>query len=695
MHGCPFYAENAILDAHLEVFPMFSSMSIRNVCTFIFVSCFAVSVSAEPQLSVQLDRSVIYEGESFTYYFAVSDANPVAENVSPDTSAWTDFDVQQTGRQTIKQGGSSFTMTVNGRTVRDDRTAVSYQTLFRYVLTPKRTGSLTIPLPLVTIEGNTLQPQSFSVDEGERQLLPNYAIAVRVLEPDKQDTVFLTITTNRSRLYPLQPLDVTLLIHIKSLSGRFAEVDPLSLLNQPSRLQIPWAEDDPKGFQASQRLETWLTGFLVRSPRRGFAINDYVSSGFGNFGFGADPFQRTLQQFAPPPQQVKRMDAIGNETTYWEYRFTRSLFPQEFGNYSFGPVTLKGVLPIADPSNPDEIVGQRIYAVAKPVNVAVADVPQEHRPADYIGAFGSFRWDALLTPLQAKVGDPLTLTLRLSGQGSTVNIRPIDLSANPDVTENFRIHMPPTEEIIGQTCTFIYTVRPQKSGTFFFPPISISVFDVNTEQFVSMQSLPIPLVISESESLQSTVPFSGVSHDVQLLEGGLFANKTTLSESLPMLSFTQWAVAVSLFCGSYAVIAVVVLLLRCQWTNPRQQRQRGALSRAKSRLAAISSVLRRKNSDLVEISSELLGVFFGYIADKTEGTEQGMTTSDACRQLSECRVPESLVNAVRSALESLDAVKYGGLDIRSLDEQARLAGTLLQQLERERMRWERFDTFER
>jgi len=194
------------------------------------------------------------------------------------------------------------------------------------------------------------------------------------------------------------------------------------------------------------------------------------------------------------------------------------------------------------------------------------------------------------------------------------------------------------------------------------------------------------LEIAEAEAVQSATLFGNVAPsvgDIQLLEGGLFANKTTFSETFPPVTFVQWAAALSLLLGLYVIIAVGVLLLRRQWTNPRQQRQRGALNRAKFRLNAISSALRSKNSvNLVELSSELQGVFFGYIADKRDGTEQGMTTSDACRQLLENQVPESLVSAVRSALESLDAVKYGGMDIRSLDELTTIAGTLLRQLDR-------------
>jgi len=620
-------------------------MSIRNVFTLIFFCFSVVSASAEPQLAVQLDRSVLYEGESFLYKLILSDTSPINPNVTPDVSAWTDFDVQLVGRQTGQRGGSFFSMTINGRTVRDDRTAAAYFTQFNYMLTPKRTGSQTIPLPKVPLDSKTLQPQSFSVDEGNRQISADYSAAVQVLPPEDQDIVFMTIETNRKRLYPMQPLEITLIMQIKGLPAPFDQTDPLSLPQQLPQLHIPWSAEIPKGFQAMSK-----------------------------------PDNQTSRQ-------IRRFDAQGNEITYWEYRFYQTLIPKEFGNYSFGPVTLKGVLPVADADAPKGITGQRMYVIAKPVSIAVVDVPQENRPADYIGAFGSFHWEATLTPHQARVGDPMILTLRLLGEGSTVNVRPVDLSVNPDVAANFRVHMPPTEDIREQSCTFTYTIRPLNSGEISFPPIPISVFDVNTDRFVPLQSLPIPLEIANAETVQSATLFGSVPSDtgvVQLAEGGLFANKTTLPEVLPPITFVQWAIVVSALTGGYAVIALAVLLLRCQWTNPQQRRRRGAWNRAKTQLAKISGTLRKKGDsvNLVEMSSELQGVFFGYIADRMGSTEQGMTTSDACRQLLADRVPEPLVNAIRSALESLDAVKYGGLDIRSLAELTHTTAALLQQLER-------------
>jgi len=619
-------------------------MSIKNAFTLIIIFCLPIVASAEPQLAVQLDRSALYEGESLLYTLILTDTNPTAHVVTPDTSVWSDFDVQLLGTQTGQRGGGFFSMTINGRTVRDDRTAATHFMQFSYRLTPKRTGTQSIPLPKVNVDGKTLLPQTFSVDEGNRQISTDYSVAVQVLAPEDQDIVFMTIETNRSRLYPMQPLEITLIMQIKGLPEPHSQRDPLSTMRQLPTLQIPWSEAVPKGFQTIPKPDNQAS------------------------------------------RQIQRFDAQGNEITYWEYHFTRTLIPKEFGNYSFGPATIQGVFPVADANASNGIAGRRMYVLAKPVSVAVVDVPQENRPADYTGAFGSFHWEASLTPNQSRVGDPMTLTLRLFGEGSMANVRPIDLSVNPDVAANFRVHMPPTEDVNEQACRFTYTIRPLNSGEISFPSIPISVFDVNTERFVTLESSPIPLTIGDSESVQSATLFGSVPGDsgaVQLAAGGLFANKTVISEVFPPISFLRWVVVVSVLAGGYVVLTLGVLLLRYQWTTPRQQRRRGALHRAKTRLATISRILREKGDavNLAEMSSELQGSVFGYIADKMEGTEQGMTTSDACQKLLANRVPESLVDAIRKVLESLDAVKYGGLDTRSLNELTHTTALLLQQLE--------------
>jgi hypothetical protein len=652
------------------------SVPMKIVLPFFLFVLFAVPVSAELELAVQLDRTAVYEGETFFYQLVLTDSKPISSIAEPDTSLWHDFDVQFLPKQTEQRGGMKSVVILNGKVVKDDQSATSYVIRFNYILSPKHRGINSIPLPKVTVNGQTLLPKSFAVDDGDRQLAADGSVSVRIIEPERQDSVILTIETNRNRCYPLQPLEITLVVQIKALPGRFAGTDPLLLLRQPPQLKIPWAVSDhfSKGILGEQKLENWLASLLVVPPQKGFSING-LSNGLNaspmNFGFFDDMFQKVLYQFSGSPKKIKRPDGQGNESAYWEYRFSRRFIPQEFGNYSFGPVTLKGTLPVAEANAPDGVGAKKFYAAAQAVNVNVADIPQEKRPADYIGAFGTFRWNVNIEPREARIGDPMTLTLRLSGQGSMANVRPVDLTAIPAIAENFRVHLPPTEEMNETSCSFTYTIRPQMPGKIVFPPISVSVFDVNTEQFSTLQSAAIPLEIAEAENVQSATLFGSVSADsdaLRLSEKGLFANKTAPEGILPMIGYKQWAAVLSFLTAAYIIAAISVSLLRNRRIDSKAARKRGALSRAKSRLASIT------------VPEELQAVFFGYTADVSDGAEQGMTTSDVCRLLREGHVSETLIAEIQKLLDTLDAAKYGGMNVRSLDELTQTAAAMLQRL---------------
>ena len=104
-------------------------------------------------------------------------------------------------------------------------------------------------------------------------------------------------------------------------------------------------------------------------------------------------------------------------TGYRQFQFKRTFIAKKVDDYTFGPVSLKGTF--ATGIDPERgATGKDIYAVAKALTVKIKDVPEEGRPESYIGAIGRFQFDADLAPRKAKTGDPMTLTLTLSGQGT-------------------------------------------------------------------------------------------------------------------------------------------------------------------------------------------------------------------------------------------------------------------------------------
>jgi hypothetical protein len=641
--------------------------------TLFFV--FVLPLAAEVSLRVQIDRTMIYEGETLLYQVILTDTKPIDDNLQPGDFTPPDFVVRALPKQQQRSGGMKQTFILNGKVIKDETSEQQYIVLFPFILTPKKTGSIAVAPP--KIGGKTLP---VSVENG-LQLSPDGSVTIQVIPPDKQDDVLLDITTNRQKLYPMQPLEITLTVSIKALPGRYSNKNPLDLLKEPPRLRIPWFDNSPtlKGLTPTVPIETLLGSYFVKSGR-GFAINDFSGTStalgfdddFFSRPFGMNPFQKVLYQFSDTPKRVKRLNASGQEEVYWQYQFKRTFTPTVTGDYTFGPVSLKGLIPVANTAvsgsaAAGEVAGKTIFAIAKELAVSVVDVPLENRPPDYIGAFGKFNLTVNVEPKKAKTGDPLTLTVTFTGQGSTENIKAPDLSGT-EIQDMFRVHIPPTEEHTDSACTFTYTVRPQKPGHIVFPALSASVFDVDAEQFVRLESMPVPLDVTEAETVQSATVYGDTSsgHETErTLQTVQKIKSTAIKVSL------YSAIGIGTFLGVFVlwkIIAALTLRIKRQCTNRRNT----ALRRARQQLAAAKCLTAP-----MECAKALQSVFFGYIADKTDGIAEGMTTADAVMKLQELHAAAETVTAIRQFLEGLDAVQYASRSVADLTVLKDEAETLL------------------
>jgi hypothetical protein len=136
------------------------------------------------------------------------------------------------------------------------------------------------------------------------------------------------------------------------------------------------------------------------------------------------------------------------------------------------------------------------------------------------------------------------------------------------------------------------------------------------------------------------------------------------------VDYFRWFVLIVGIGLSYLFFWVVLSFLRRVDSDPQRHRRLGALGRAKSRLTRIQQNLKSENSPdaVMRSGTELQNLLFGYIADLGCVLEHGMTTNDACKKYKELGGEEKLSENLRNILETLDGAKYGGLDLKSLDD---------------------------
>jgi len=596
----------------------------------------------EPELLVELSRQRIYEGESVEYQVIL---NHVPSPQPPRLDGFDDFQVQALGENSLDSRQISI---INGRMTEVVRQGRAY----RYAMTPKRSGSLSIPGPVAEIDGRTYTGP---------------ALTLVVVPPADQDLAVLEITSDREHVYPMQPFTIRCTIAVKALPEPVADRNPVTVLRRLPALSMPWATDEslPAGVKPDRTWQDWIE--RLRSSRGGFSINNIGSRSVISL-FDDGPLG-----FLPEPRRTTRKDRTGRDAAYWEFDFVRRFTACELGELSFGPVTLKGAF-VAAVDADARAETEDVFAVAKPRIVIVRDAPAEGRPDSYIQAIGQFTLAASLVPSEAKVGDPLTLTLKLRGEGTLDAAQAPDVAGHPEVAERFRVYEA-TEETRGDARWFTYSLRPLQPGQTAFPAIPVSYFDVDQERYVSLQTSPIPLSIAEAERIRegeiAVAPGTRSGQAIEVRQDGILANIDDLA-SLRNQSVRPagWLAYVSLLGVAYVGIALASRPLSRYFGDAELQRRRAAPGRARLRLRAACAEIQ---AGCQRDGAEQLGAAVtGLVADMAGQSEAGMTSREVERQLAAWDVADELRQQVARLLEICDGARYGGSSgqVQELSESA-------------------------
>ena len=598
-------------------------------CVALLLVAAQANAADEPEIVVEAGASEIFIGESVDY---VVDIRNVKDPVPPDLSALRqDFDVVSAGDESHNQ---SSTFIINGKVTQQ----TSFGHTFRFRLTPRRTGKLVIPAPTASIEGKSVTGN---------------ALDLTVVAPEAQDLVVPEIKTDRQKVYPTQPFEVTLRVLVRPLPDN-PDRDPLvPIRRRPPHLEINWV-DLAAGLTGDDKAR-WLEKLLAENGS-GFTLND-VTTRSGSFFEGP-----RLAVFNLYQGRESRKGLDGRLINYFVYELKRKLTAEKSGTYVLGPGVVKGSF--VEGTEGSTYTARRLVAVAPAVPLEVRQVPLP-RPATFCGGIGDYRLAASVNPTTLRVGDPLTLTLdfeRGQGSGSLDLISAPDLGANPQIAADFEIlDKSPTGRREGEVKRFEYALRPKRAGVGI-PPLAVTVFNPDTEKFSEIATGSIGLDVSAASHLNAgdlvgSLPGSG-TQEIKSQAQGIFQNVTDPSELKDerVDVVALGGVAAGLWCGVGCLIAVVSALRR-KSGDVVWQRKRLARRTAQRKLAGARKALTagRSMDALRDIRSALVGL----IADMRNIVAEGLTASEADVTLARTAVPASERAEVLRLLDAIESAEYG------------------------------------
>lgn len=207
------------------------------------------------------------------------------------------------------------------------------------------------------------------------------------------------------------------------------------------------------------------------------------------------PEPRGMLTYDLPVSTHAPMTRRVGDRTYEVHVFQRALFPLTAGRYTIPPAQLAYSLPLSLSFFSRE---EGHTLLAESVAVVAVPPPVTGRPADYAGAVGDLHIDAHLDSAQARVGNPMMLTVRVAGRGD-MKLLPRPALAVPwasSVAAQERVRLDSaTDEVQGEKA-FDWLVTPRDSGIVALPPVRYPYFNPYTDRYAIAVTPPETLRVA-------------------------------------------------------------------------------------------------------------------------------------------------------------------------------------------------------
>ncbi len=431
---------------------------------------------------------------------------------------------------------------------------------------------------------------------------------------------------------------------------------------------------------------------------------DYVSPGTKNF---------MEEKLGDQRQYEEIRDGI----VYNVLELRTALFPMVSGELPISPARLKCNLIIQQrreqrDSPVDSIFsdtffddffgrGQKRYPVERTtgsITVKVHPLPEEGKPKEFNGAVGTYNMDASIKTQHVKVGDPITISMSVYGEGNIQTINEPLLALNNE--KDFKLYPAESntqitnqEELIRGRKVFSKVIEPQKADLKSTPAIVFSFFDPRTGQYRTITKEPIPIVVETGEQempIQLTLSGSTIAstkQQAQILTQDILPIMTNLS-SLRNQGDRIYTSPFFIACLSIPAIAVIASFFvtrqkeRLQ-TDIGYARDKRAHAIAKKRLALAKSALFRNASE--EFYSSLSKSMADYLADKFNISAASATGDKVGILLKQRGVGDDIIEEIYRCLTNFDYRRFSkdGGTREEMDHSLTLAEQLITKLERQ------------
>lgn len=371
-----------------------------------------------------------------------------------------------------------------------------------------------------------------------------------------------------------------------------------------------------------------------------------------------------------------------------------ALFATTSGAFEIDPMSIVCDVPVRTGDYFRDFWGatRTVTVKSSPIQIKVIPLPGEGRHPEFAGAVGSFSFSVEASSQVGRVGEPVEITVTVSGRG---NVRTLEVPRLPDLQE-FKVYEPEVSldvsrsgNHISGTKTLKYMVVPNSQGKHIVPGLKFSFFDPEDEKYHLVTTEEIVLDIRAGGVADVSGP-GGVRGPVEILGTDILYIKPDL-RSIRIGADPLYR---NFAFQALQTLPVLALLLVFLYQKHRQRmegdlayaRSRRARSLASARLRSANALLRK--GEFASVPSEIAKAVTEYVGDRMNLPTPGLTLDVIVNELRSKGVSEEVLRMFKMCMDRCDLARFAasGVDEPSATEMLELAGRLIERLEKARLR---------
>jgi hypothetical protein len=571
---------------------------------YLLILIFMITLSAKgfaQKYSATVDKSTVSQGERFQAYFTFSGG---------DMNSIKNFRAPDFRGLTVLSGPneSSSIQMVNG--------AVSSTVTYSYVLVAQSVGTFTIGSSSLFYKGKRFVTKPIRVKVIKGKVKAKSSNSSGISDEELMQNVFIRAIPNKTTLFKGEQLILTYKLYTRLN------------ISSPQISQLP----SYKGFWNEE---------LEMLNRINFHVEMYKGKRFK---------VATIKKIALFPTETGKLTITPFELkvpiVVQKRRRSGDIFDDFFSDPFFNRTqTIE-----------KNIASNRVVINAKPLPAGA--------PASFTGAVGKFGFKVSIDKLKAKVNDPITIKIKLTGTGN------IELAQIPELKmpEGFEVYDPKTsnkitrKNYVSGTKTVEYLVVPRISGKRRIDPISFTYFDTQKKKYVTTKFGPYTLQIEQGSAVTGTqsTPSGFSKEDIQLLNKDIRFIKTgnlNLTKQIRIQVFPAWLI--------YTIAGSTFLFLILSFVEMRRRKLSGNVELIQSKKSEKEARKRLKEAkksleknELAQFYSNLAAGLFGYLETKLRIPKSEFTLDKAEEKMKALNIPVDLISEVRKVAEKSEYVRF-------------------------------------